>query len=219
MTCLTKLCTCTAVVCCDLQARGQGRPAQAEPRGCEGPRSLGGGAWGQQAHPQVRACMLVGLWVTAEQACRVALQRAGSMRAHGREAACRLVAGGGYSLGVGLLEHQACTLRTSSRIQQPGWRHLKQCWRGRQGQQRVACTPPWASPLRASQCAGDRHWPFLTPLRASLNDTCLLCARSVLVANNGLAAVKFMRSVRSWASQVGKKMCGPSAMWWPRRRR
>lgn len=26
--------------------------------------------------------------------------------------------------------------------------------------------------------------------------------RSVLVANNGLAAVKFMRSVRSWASQV-----------------
>jgi acetyl-CoA carboxylase/biotin carboxylase 1 len=35
-------------------------------------------------------------------------------------------------------------------------------------------------------------------------------AHSVLVANNGLAAVKFMRSVRSWASQVG---CTPH---WPR---
>jgi hypothetical protein len=29
-----------------------------------------------------------------------------------------------------------------------------------------------------------------------------LCGCSVLVANNGLAAVKFMRSIRSWASQV-----------------
>ena len=27
-------------------------------------------------------------------------------------------------------------------------------------------------------------------------------ARSVLVANNGLAAVKFMRSIRSWAYQA-----------------
>lgn len=97
-------------------------------------------------------------------------------------------------------------------------RTATRCARGCHGA-RPACPRSWTSTLRkwavtapstGAHCCGlciqghlsgggtasPPSWRLPLPEPYSLNRIC-----SVLVANNGLAAVKFMRSIRSWATQ------------------